>query len=99
MDNTHETKHIDEGCQRRDDETIPSSVRLIQQRIDSVGRQARYCDIGHITEGKLVISAIASLKIPFNNKSGAVLLLRLLLVLGEDMLICALEHMSEMHPA
>lgn len=53
---THETKHIYEGRKRRYHETVPSSVRLVNQRIDCIGCEQRNCHVWYVAERQLVIS-------------------------------------------
>lgn len=84
---TYETEHVDEGRQRRDDETVPASMALVEQRVHGVARQARDCEVRHVSEGKLVVPKTRQYT-TFNTSREAYLLLRLLLILAENVLIC-----------
>ena len=42
---THKSEHVDVGRERRDDETVPSLVLLIQKGIDRVADEGGDCDV------------------------------------------------------
>ena len=78
---TYETEHVDEGRQRGNDETVPASMRLVEQRVHGVRRQTRDGEVRHVSEGQLVVPRTRQYT-SCNASRESYLLLRLLLVLA-----------------
>lgn len=50
-DELRKTKHVDEGCQSRDDETVPAPMTVVHQRISGVSQKTRDGNVRDISEG------------------------------------------------
>ena len=86
---TYEAKHVDKRRQSADHERVPPAVRLVQQRVHRVRRQARNRDICDVAERQLVISVGSASAVECRITQECNLLLRLFLVLTENVFVWA----------